>query len=481
MNHYSSKALAMTRRAFSQCHRKNIAVGLISLGLIGCANLSVQGLFSHYSAALKPSHLLATQGQYEQALDALPESVDGDLLDGMERGRLALLAGDNVVSKEGFDQADVAAVEQQKQAVIQVSEGFNQAGALLSNDNILTYTPPDYELGFLHLYLMLGYLQDGDLTAALVESRRANRVQEEARKIRDAELRNASKSAKTNGISDNVGAILSRYPDAGDKLGAVQNGYLFYLSALLYEAEGNLNGAFIDYSRALTVAPDNQYIADATMRVAFKQGRHSELDLLEKRYGDYRRPLRSQSQLVVINEQGVVNARQDWRLPIWLTDSDGYLETYSLALPYYTFFSAKPQQSIGIDGMTVTPSALVNVNAMAQHALSEAMPAMSVRQILRLVAKNEMRKSLSKNDESGVGNLVANIFNVLTEQPDTRSWQTLPESAGVFAGVYSGNQHVVTVDGQSIDVTLESGKTTLLWLSRQGGNVVHWQGILGDI
>ncbi|MGF1767111.1 hypothetical protein L4D06_06970 [Enterovibrio makurazakiensis] len=481
MTHYFSQALANTRRAFTLCHQKKLAVGLISLGLMGCANLSVQGLFSHYSAALKPSHQLASQGEYEQALALLPESVDGDLLDGMERGRLALLAGDDVISKEGFDQADIAATEQQRQAVIQVSEGFNQAGALLSNDNMLTYTPPDYELGFLHLYLMLGYLQEGDLTAALVESRRANRVQEEARKLRETELKNATNSAKNNGIADNVGAVLARYPDAGDKLEAVQNGYLFYLSALLYEAEGNLNGAFIDYSRALAVAPDNQYIADATMRVAFKQGRNSELDLLEKRYGDYQRPLRSQSQLVVINEQGVVNARQDWRLPIWLTDSDGYLETYSLALPYYTSFSATPQQSFGIDGVTVTPSALVNVNAMAQNALSEAMPAMSVRQILRLVAKNEMRKSLSKNDESGVGNFVASILNVLTEQPDTRSWQTLPESAGVFSGMYSGGQHVVTVDGQSIDVALESGKTTLVWLSRQGGNVVHWQGILGDI
>ncbi|OEE58155.1 hypothetical protein A1OK_16460 [Enterovibrio norvegicus FF-454] len=481
MNHRILQAPVVLRRALSALNKKHILVGLLSVGLIGCANLSVQGLFSHYSAGLKQTHLLASQGEYAQALETLPESVDGELLDGMERGRLALLAGDSAASKGGFDQADLAAREQQQQAMIQISEGFNQAGSLLTNDNMLTYSPPDYELGFLHLYMMLGYVQQGDLTAALVEARRANQVQEDARKLRESELKNATASAQKNGISDNVGAVLSRYPDAGSMLGAVQNGYLFYLSALLYEAEGNLNGAFIDFSRALAVAPDNQFVASAAMRVAFKQGRKNDLKLLEQRYGKYQRPLNSQSQLVVINEQGIVNARQDWRLPIWFSDRNGNLETYSLALPYYTSFSARPQKSFHIDESDVMPEAVVNVNAMAQQALNEAMPAMSVRQILRVVAKNEMRKSLSEKDESGVGNLVANIFNVLSEQPDTRSWQTLPESAGVYSGMYSAGKHAMTVDGQSIEVSLQPGKTTLVWLSRQGGKVVHWQGILGGI
>ncbi|WP_407332937.1 COG3014 family protein [Enterovibrio sp. 27052020O] len=475
------QALAERCRAFTSLNKKKLLVGLLSVGIVGCANLSVQGLFSHYSAALQQTHSLAAKGEFVQALETLPESVDGDLLDGMERGRLAFLAGDIAQSAAGFEKADRAAKEQQQQAVIQVSEGFNQAGALLTNDNMLTYLPADYELGFLHLYRMLGYLQQGDLTAALVEARRANQVQEEARKLRESELKNATVSAQKNGISDNVGAVLSRYPDAGAMLGAVQNGYLFYLSALLYEAEGNLNSAFIDYSRALAVAPDNQFVAKGAMRVAFKQGRKNDLDLLEQRFGKYQRPLNSQAQLVVINEQGIVNARQAWRLPIWFYDRHGNLESYSLALPYYTSFSARPQTSFRIDGSDVVPEALVNVNAMAQQALNEAMPAMSVRQILRVVAKNEMRKSLSETDESGVGNVVANIFNVLSEQPDTRSWQTLPESVGVYSEMLSAGQHVITVDGQSIEVALQPGKTTLLWQSRQGGKVIHWQGILGGI
>ncbi|CZF78464.1 hypothetical protein GCE9029_00849 [Grimontia celer] len=475
-----SLALAGRRRANFSFTKKLVAFSL-GLSLVGCANLSAQALFSHYSAALQQPHALVAKGEYQKALEQLPDSPDGEILNGMEKGRLSLLSGDLEQSKTALEQADLAATEQQDKAIIQLSKGVDQIGALVTNDNMITYMPPDYELGFLHLYLMLNYLQENDLQGALVEARRANQVQERAKRLREGELRNASKTASQNGIDDNVGAVLSKYPPAGNLLGSVQNGYLFYLSALLYEAEGNLNGAFIDYNRALAVEPDNQFIADAAKRVAFRQGRRDELKLLEKKYGKYQRLDRSKGQLIVLNEQGVVNARDFWRLPLWLSDSRGNLEAHTVSLPYYRSHSAAPQRAITVNGQSVKPEQLANVNGMAQNALSEAMPAMAVRQILRVVAKNEMRKSLSENDESGIGNLVVNIFNVLSEQPDTRSWQTLPESAGVYSGFYSKGQHTVNADGQSINVNIESGKTTLVWLSRQGGQVVHWQGILGGI
>ncbi|PMN88048.1 COG3014 family protein [Enterovibrio norvegicus] len=472
-------AVKTTRQNFGRS--RTLTVAVFSLALVGCANLSVQTLFSHYSAALQSTHALAKQGEWNAALASLPDTPDSPILDGMERGRVAMLAGDQVVSEEALQTADAAAVEQQRAAVIQLSEGLNQVGSLLSNDNMLTYSPPDYELGFLHLYLMLDYLQKNDLEGALVEVRRANRVQEEARKLRESELEQTKNSVKQNGISDNVGAILSRYPDAGKMLSSVQNGYLFYLSGLLYEAERNLNGAFIDYNRALAVEPDNAFVAKAAMRVAFKQGRQSELKLLEKQYGKYKKPSRSQAQLVIINEQGVVNARDAWRLPLWLFDSRGNPVSYSVSLPYYRSTSSAPQKALTIDGNAVIPAQLTDVNAMAQQSLNEAMPAIAVRQVLRVVAKNEVRKSLAEQDESGVGNLVASIFNALSDQPDTRSWQTLPQTAGVYSGFYAAGQHAVTADGKTINVTLNPGQTTLLWLSRQGGNVVHWQGNLGGI
>lgn len=59
---------------------------------------------------------------------------------------------------------------------------------------------------------------------------------------------------RSQGLSPNLGSVLAQYPDAGKTLQAVQNGYLLYLSALLYEADNDLNSAYVDYRRALAVA-----------------------------------------------------------------------------------------------------------------------------------------------------------------------------------------------------------------------------------
>ncbi|WP_418885834.1 COG3014 family protein [Enterovibrio paralichthyis] len=477
---YIKRARPRRNRALFISPAKLLVVCL-SASLAGCANLSAQSLFSHYSAALQAPHTLTAAGEYQQALDELPDTPDGDILDGMEKGRIALLAGDPALSKEALEKADNAATEQQNAAIIQLSNGVNQLGALVTNDNMIDYVPADYELGFLHLYLTLNYLQQHDLQGALVEVRRANLVQERARKIRERELEDVQQTATQNGISENVGAVLSRYPDVGSKLGTVQNAYLFYLSALLYEAEGNLNSAFIDYSRALAVEPENRYVAYAVMRIAYRQGRGDALAMLEKKYGNYQPPGKDKGQLVILNEQGIVNARAFWRLPLWLTDSRGYVESHTVALPYYPSMSVGAQKALVVQGSLVKPAELVNVNRMAQKALNEAMPSMAVRQILRVVAKNEMRKSLAEQDESGIGSLVVSIFNALSEQPDTRSWQTLPESVGIFSGYYSKGPLSVQAEGQYINVTIEPGQTTLLWVSRQGNKLVHWKGILGGI
>ncbi|KXF81949.1 COG3014 family protein [Enterovibrio coralii] len=481
MKSASRKALACVSRASFSSVKTLTLAGLISVGLVGCANLSVQSLFSNYSAGMADSRSLAQQGAFPDAIDALPTGAGGEILDEMERARLALLSSDYPQMKEALDMADLAVKEQTNQAVIQISEGFNQVGALASNDNMLTYVPPSYELGFLHLYLVRHYLQKGDLQGALVEVRRAKQIQEDAIKLREKEQDLARKSASENGISDNVGAILSRYPESDNALGSVQNAYLFYISALLYEAEGNLNSAFIDYNRALAVAPDNQYVAEAAMRIAAKQGRKSELKLLEKKYGKVSTPKKGSAKLVVLAEDGFVDARLGWRLPFWVTDSNGNLESFTVALPYYAQSRGSQPQVISLDGKGEKLEGLADVNAMARHALNEAMPGMVVRQILRVVAKNEFHKSASKNDESGLGSLITSMYNAVSEQPDTRSWQTLPARASLFSEYLSAGEHKLQINGKTIKVNLTPDRTTLLWLSTASGEVVDWQGTLGGV
>lgn len=282
---------------------------IVSAGLAACSNLSAGNLFSHYSQQTSSMYQLLSSGQYSQAIEQLPDGVAGDILDNMERGRLELLNANYPSSLAAFNASDVAVKEWQQQASVSISESANTVGSFLTNDNLRSYQPSDYELGFLHLYLSLNYLKKGDLEGALVEVRRANLVQEQAKKEREKELRSAERSAKEQGISPNLGSVLSRYPSAGKTLQEIQNGYLFFYSGLLFETEGNLNSAYIDYKRALAVAPDNNVVIDATLRTATKLGMKQDLAQLTRRYGKYQPLPRHQGRVIVIDEQSVVDRK----------------------------------------------------------------------------------------------------------------------------------------------------------------------------
>ncbi|WP_064602893.1 COG3014 family protein [Photobacterium sp. J15] len=457
---------------------KRATVLALSLTLTACANLSAQGLFSHYSAANAETHSALQQGNYTLALESLPEAPAGDILDGMERGRVNFVAGQYPESFTALQQADLAVKEQQRQATIQISEGFNQAGALLTNDNMITYQPADYELGFMHLYLALNYIQQNDLEGALVEVRRANMVQEMAKKNREAELNRAAEEAREKGLSQSLGSVLARYPDAGKELSAVQNGYLFYLSGVLYEADGDLNNAYVDYKRALAVSPGNTYVANTVLRLANSLQMNQDRRQLEARYGKYKKPARSTGRLVIFDEQGVVQARDGWRLPLWLTDSRGDGVMYNMALPYYPNTVTHSLSPLKLDNQSVRGGKLASVDDMAKTSLSEAMPAIAVRQALRILAKNEVRKSAAKGGND-VGNLLANVFNTLTEQPDTRSWQSLPSSVSLYHEDLNAGTHQVSWNGRQLDVEVVAGRTTMVWVSRQGNQQSWWSVLLG--
>ncbi|UTV28715.1 COG3014 family protein [Photobacterium atrarenae] len=455
------------------------AIAVSVLALTACANLSPQNLFSHYSAANTEARDALARGQYQSALESLPDAPAGVLLDGMERGRIEYLAGQYSKSYAALNRADEAVKDQQRAARIQVSEGLNQAGSLLTNDNLITYQPADYELGFLHLYLALNYIQQRDLSGALVEVRRANQVQEAARKQREASLNQAAQEVDRQGLGRNLGAVLARYPGAGDQLSAVQNGYLFYLSGVLYEADGDLNSAYIDYKRALAVAPGNMYVANTVLRLATRLQMKADLAPLKARYGRYTPPAPGTGRVVILDEQGVVQAREGWHLPLWLADRHGNSVIYNLALPYYPQAPGPALGPLLLNQQPVIGSELADVNAMAHQSLNEHLPVLVARQALRVVAKNEFRKAAASNGND-VGNLLANIFNTLTEQPDTRSWQSLPAAVDLYLTDLPAGMHQLNRNGESLEVKVVPGRTTLVWVSRQGPHTRWWSVLLGE-
>lgn len=457
--------------------------GLISWALMasGCANLSAGNLFSHYSNQNQEMYMAVVAGEYVKAEQLHAEDVGGEILGHFEKGRLSFLAQDYQGSLSAFKVSDRAVRTQQERAIISVSETAISTGSLALNDNIRDYHPADYELGFLHLYLSLNYLQKNDLEGALVEVRRANQVQEAARKSRESELLAAEKDLKNQGMSANLGSVLARYPDAGKKLGAVQNGYLFYLSGLLYETSRDLNSAYVDYRRALAVMPDNQQVIDSTMYVAQKLGMREDLRLLEKRYGKAPSGLsKTQGRVIVFDEQGVVEALNGWRIDLPIYDSSNRWAIYSLALPYYANRGSQRFADVSLNGTQLNSSTLTDVNAMAQNDLNERVMSMVIRQAIRVWAKDRIRKEAIKNGDD-VGNLLFNVWNTLTEQPDTRSWQTLPGQVKTASQIVKPGRQSLNLGDQDYQFDVPAQQTTLVWVSRQGAHSTVWHKQLGRL
>ena len=284
---------------------------------------------------------------------------------------------------------------------------------------------------------------------------------------------------QAQGLSPNLGSVLSNYPDAGKTLQAVQNGYLLYLSALLYEADNALNDAYVDYRRALAVMPDNAQVIDGAKRVAKRLGMNEDLVQLEKRYGKASFLDSEKARVIVLEEQGVVDALQGWRQTLPLYDSRGNGALYTIALPYYPKQVSQSFSPMQLNGQKLQSDLLTDVNLMAQRDLSERMPTIIIRQALRVWAKDELRKGAAKDDE--LGNAILNIWNTLTEQPDTRSWLTLPGEIRSSSAVVDPGTQTIVVGEQQHQFDVEAGRTAIVWISRQGGNATIWHKQLGKI
>jgi hypothetical protein len=84
---------------------------------------------------------------------------------------------------------------------------------------------------------------------------------------------------------------------------------------------------------------------------------------------------------------------------------------------------------------------------------------------MRLVAKEKVRAELARSG-GDVGNILANIYNVASEQADTRSWLTLPSQLSIAQHPMPTGQHTLTVPGHG-EITFTVGKQglTLIFLT----------------
>ncbi|MGB0860861.1 MAG: COG3014 family protein, partial [Pseudoalteromonas spongiae] len=285
-----------------------------------------------------------------------------------------------------------------------------------------------------------------NIEGALVEVRRANLIQQQALKKNQNELEKAA--AKT---SLDLNDLYSRYPTMDDMIGSVKNGFqnafTFYLSGFIYEATGEYNAAYIDYKRAIDIYSENTYLQQDILRLAKYLGFDDEYNYFKARFNaDLPQTKNNQVPVLVLIEQGLIPEKTEARIDLPIFTSRDDIRFYSVALPSYAnnHEYAAPL-SINIGEQTLQSETIVKLSALAAKDLKERMPGIVARQITRLIAKEQFRKSAARNG-GDVGNIIATLYNLASERADTRSWLTLANNYQIAKTYLTSGEHTLSIN-----------------------------------
>ena len=439
---------------------------LLSAALLlgGCASSSI---FTSYPSQIQSVKLQVQAKQYklaQTALDAHREDAD-KILYMMERGRVSQLANDKKSSIEDFKQVIEAMEANEDKATISLTDTAAQGSALLSNDNAIPYAGDGHERVFVHQYQAMNYLFSNDLDAARVEVKRANLEQQIALNEHESELAAAEEKGREF-AEDNksfMDAFSALESVAGKVKNSFQNAYTFYVSGVIYEILGNPNDAYIDYKKALEIFPDNVYVQKDVLRLAKQLGMTNDYAMYKKRYSvDLKNPEKDEGEIVVLFEHGYAPVKTEVMVGVFTGK-----QVQKVAFPTYAMQWQDPSSlTVSIDGGAAlgNTSPIVYVQSMAVKALQEKLPAMLTRQLLRVVAKKEMAEQVGK--ASPWAKLGADIYNIVSENADRRSWLTLPNDAQLLRSYLPQGEYQLKLNnGRAagmVKVKVEPGKRTVV-------------------
>ncbi len=438
-------------------------IAILSSG--GCAMSSV---FSPYPVQAEKFRSAIYEGEMnpsgdkQKILADLEEERDSadHMLYMMERGRINQLNNAFDDSKKDFEQVIAAFEEQNLAATIQAGETAAQGASLLTNDNAIPYKGTGYERIFVHHHQALNYLGNKDYDGAAVEFRKVALEQRILLEKHEKEVAQAYEDASDKQIDiDNLSTQFAGMDTVAGKIkSSFQNAYTFYTSAAFWEARGELDAALIDYKKAFEINPDNTYIQQDIARVSKKRG-----DAIEATEINEAKP--GQGTVVIVFEQGFVPGKEEIKIPIPTFDGG----IISLAFPFYRTEVWPQRVPLRVMDDAYTEfgytQELADVSAMAVKDLKEQLPLMLVRQALRGYTKYQLQKQ--SGDQLGLaGQLVANIYNIVSESADRRSWLTLPHNAqSIRINLDAGDRtlHLASLHNQkTVNLSVPENRTVLL-------------------
>jgi len=327
----------------------------------------------------------------------------------LESGRLHSLAGNESASMAAYAEAEELFEDEWLRAQFRLSDTLAQGVSMVTNDRALPYRGQLHERMLLQTYQAFHHLREGDLTKARIALNVALRDLrwgadnlEQLSRQGDAAIREQGIRAAGNP------SLLNPAHEAANPRRSTDNALVFYLSGLLHEVAGERERAAIDYRNALAFAPFEEPIHDALR----------SLDGIPE----------GQGRVVILHETDWVSPKIPFSFSIFLKD-----RSYTLSLPYYPetpYYNRFPEAFVEVGDYQPRLYPILNVDAVVRRAHEEIFPGIMLRQVLRMVAKQEVQAEAEEADP--LLGLAASLYSILSDSPDLRSWQSLP--AAIYVG-----------------------------------------------
>ena len=425
---------------------------------VGCVSVDQEALNArnavqagHAESAVAWGEKLATDSTYSENLGMV------------EAGRIRMLGGDFAAAEGWFRKAVDAAIDRKESAPkIKLGDVGNTAlASTLTDDRTREYYLAPYELNLALEYVILAQTVNGKKADALADARLACYVQDNLAETYGADV-TKSNAGNANSMqrkaSDKVYA--EQKAAMSDVLAGTRNSWenpvLWWLTGVLFEADGNLDLARQSYRRANVIREGNSVFSDTVVRA--NAGR--------------RLPADGKARLVVIYEEGLVPMRTSLKVPVPL------YTMMSIDIPKYESTTAYFPARVSISGAkTSTPAApALDVRSLAYRDLNEHLPGVIARNISRAAVQAGAQAAVNLaggNSYAKLAVFAANTVVTAVRRADTRSWITLPDGQQVWEDgeMAPANYQIgVEVNGRTVTVpvTLGANETKLLWIADCG-------------
>jgi hypothetical protein len=425
------------------------------------------------------------QGRSIDVDSIMEDNADGGdaALARSERGRIAQILGDADRSIAEFDESIEEIQEFEERATVSLREIGSHAAALVVNDSMISYEPAGFERVLVYHFQGLNYLMKGDLEAAGVEVRRANAEQELALKAHEDEILEAERNADEQGfkMSDLLPGFMKLFGNskkiASQVKNSFQNAYTFYMSGVVHELRNEPNDAYIDYKKALEIAPTNKVIQRDVARLATSLNMTEDIAKFRGRFPSTFSAATavksSKEEVVILFEDGLVPEKEavSFPVPIPIPGAEGGT---AVSIPIFNA-SPKPVKPLVVTsaGKKIAESELIcAIDALAVKAFEEDATAMLTRQIVRAALKGAAASMATKHG-GGLAGAAVSLYNVASEKADTRSWRSLPQNAQVVRihakpGQVLELAHAGSGSTGSVTIPEDVGKMTLVRATRVG-------------